>query len=109
MAVESNPDMPPVEEFIDLLVVGEIMGHEKVMDEIHLRQHPWPVDVPAIDRPYFDNPVRIAEGERQGGPVEIDNHPGYGSINIGCHPVSKSEYIPGTGITIITEFFIVEQ
>ena len=48
-------------------------------------------------------------GERQRGTVEIDNHPGDGRINIGCHPVSESEYIPGTGITIITEFIIVEQ
>ena len=63
MAVECNPDRLPVDKLIDSLVIGEIMGLEKVMDEIHIRQHPGPVDIPAINRPHFDNPVRIAEEE----------------------------------------------
>jgi hypothetical protein len=109
MAVERNPDWLPVDELIDSLVIREIMGLEKVMDEMHFRQQPGPVDIPAIDRPHFNNPVRIAGGKRQWRTVEIDNHPGDGSVNIGCHPVFKSEYPPGEGIAIITEFIVVEQ
>lgn len=109
MAVERNPDGLTVYELIDVLVIGKIMGLEKVMDEIHIRQQPGPVDIPAIDRPHFDNPVRIAGRKRQWRAVEVNNHPGYGSINIGCHPVFKSEYLPGTGIAIIPEFSVVEQ
>ena len=109
MAVERNPDGLPVDELIDSLVIREIMGLEKVMDEIHIRHSPGPVDIPAINRPHFDDPVGIAGGKRQWGAVDVDNHPGDGSINIGCHPVFKSEYPPGTGIAIITEFIVVEQ
>jgi hypothetical protein len=109
MAVERYPHGLPVDELIDSLVIGEIMGLEKVMDEIHIRQQPGPVDIPAINRPHFDNSVRIAGGKRQWGAVEVDNHPGDGSINIGCDPVFKSEYTTGTGIAIITEFIVVEQ
>lgn len=109
MAVERNPDGLPVDKLIDSLVIGEIMGLEKVMDEIHIRQQPGPVDIPAINRPHFDNPVRIAGGKRQWGAVEVDNHPGDGSINIGCDPLFKSEYNTGRGIAIITELIVVKQ
>ena len=67
MAVERNPDGLPVDELIDSLVIGEIMGLEKVMDEIHIRHSPGPVDIPAINRPHFDDPVGIAGGKRQWG------------------------------------------
>jgi hypothetical protein len=109
MAVERNHNGLLVDELINSLVIGEIMGLEKVMDEIYIRRQAGPVDIPAINRPHFNNPVRIAGGKRQWGTVEVDNHPGDGSVNIGCHPVFKSEYPPGTGIAIITEFIVVEQ
>jgi hypothetical protein len=109
MAVERNPDWLPVDELIDSLVIREIMGLEKVMDEMHVRQQPGPGDIPAINRLHFNNPVRIAGGKRQWGTVEVDNHPGDGSINMGSHPVFKSEYTTGKGIAIITEFIVVEQ
>lgn len=109
MAVERNPDGMPVDELIDLLVIRKIMGLEKVMDEMHIRQQPGPVDIPAINRPHFDNPIRIAGGEGQGGAVEVDNHSGDGSVNIGCDPVFKSEYNTGRGIAIMTEFVVIEQ
>jgi hypothetical protein len=109
MAVEGNPDGMLVYKLINSLVIGEKMGSEKVMDEIYIRQQPLPVDIPPINCPHFDNSIGIAGRERQWGAVEVDNHPGDGSINIGSHPVFKSEYTPGTGIAIITEFIVVEK
>ena len=109
MAVERNPDWLPVDELIDSLVIREIMGLEKVMDEMHFRQQPGPVDIPAINRPHFNYPVRIAGGKRQWRTVEVDNHPGDRSVNIGCDSVFKSEYTMGTGIAIIIEFIVVKQ
>jgi len=109
MAVKCNPDGITVDELIDSLVIGKIMGLEKVMDEVHIRQQPGLVDIPAIRCLHLDNPVRISGGERQRGTVEIDNHPGNRSINIGGDPVSKPENITGKGIAIITEFIVVEQ
>ena len=109
MAIERKADRLPVNELIDVLVIREIMGPEKVMDEMHIRQHSGPVDIPAVNRPHFDNPVRIAGRKRQWGTVEVDNHPGDGCINIGCYLVFKSENSPGTGIAIITKVSILEQ
>jgi hypothetical protein len=37
MTVERNPDILPVYKLIDSLVIREIMGLEKVMDEMHIR------------------------------------------------------------------------
>jgi hypothetical protein len=64
MAVEGNPDRLPVDELIDLLVKREVMGHEQVVDEWHIRHQPGTPDIPAIDRPELDDPVRIAQGKR---------------------------------------------
>jgi len=109
MAVKRNPDGLPVDELIDSLVIGKIPGQEKVMNETHIGYQPGTVDIFAINRLHFDYPVRIAEREGQWGAVEVDNHPGDWGINVGCNPVFKSEYPPGTGIAIITKVSIVEQ
>jgi hypothetical protein len=109
MAVECNPDGLPVDEFIDSLVKWKIMGLQKLMDEVHIRYLPGAVNLPPVNCPYFDDPVGIAEGERQRGPVEIDNHPGDGCINISDNTVTKSEHNTSRGIAIVTEFVIFEQ
>jgi hypothetical protein len=64
MAIERKPDRLPVKELIDVLVIREIMSPEKVMDEMYIRHHPGPVDIPAVNRPHFDNPVRITGRKR---------------------------------------------
>jgi hypothetical protein len=99
----------PVDEFVDSLVKWEIMGLQKLMDEVHIRHLPGAVNLPAINCPHFDDPVRIAERERQRGTVEIDNHPGDGCINISDNTILKPEHNTGTGIAVITEFVFFEQ
>ena len=61
--------------------------------------------VPSIVRD-LDDPVRIAQGKRQRGAVEVDNHPGDGGIDICCDPVLVAEDHTGSRITIIPEFLI---
>jgi hypothetical protein len=63
MAVKCDPDWFPVDKLIDLLVIGKVMGLKKEMDMRHIGQLPGPVDLSAIDSLYFDDSVRIAEGE----------------------------------------------
>ena len=106
MAVERNPDRVPVDELIDLLVKREVMSQEQAVNKVHIRHKPGTVDFPAIDRPRLDDPVRIAQGKRQRGTVEIDNHAGDGGIDIRRHPALVAEDNTGTGIAIIPEFLI---
>jgi len=106
MAVERNPDRVPVDELIDLLVIREVMGHEQAVDEVHVRHQPGTPDFRAIDRPYLDDPVRIAQGKRQRGTVEVDNHPGDRGIDICFDLVLVAEDQTGSRITIIPEVLI---
>jgi hypothetical protein len=64
MAVKRNPDRMPIDELIDFLVKREVMRHEQGMDKKHVRDKTGTVDLPAIDRPEFDNAIRITQGKR---------------------------------------------
>jgi hypothetical protein len=109
MAVEGNPDGLPVDQFVDSLVKWKIMVHEKGMNEVHIRHLPRAVNLPAINCSHFDDPIRIAKGERERRTVEINNHPGDGCINISSDTVLKTEHNTGLGITVIPEFILLEQ
>jgi hypothetical protein len=109
MAVECNPDGLPVDKFVNSLVKWKIMGFQKLMDEAHIRHLSVAVNLPAINCPHFDDPIRIAEWERQRGTVEIHNHSGNGCINISDNTILKSEHNTGRGITVITEFVLFEH
>ena len=109
MAVERNPDLVPVNELIDLLVIREIMGHEQAVDEVHIRHQPGTPDFPAIDRHQLDDPVRIPQGERQRGTVEVNNHAGDGGIDICRNPVVVPENNAGQGIAVVPEIFFRQE
>ena len=70
MAVKRNPDRMVIDELIDLLVKREVIRHEQVMNEVHIRDMPGTVHFPAIDRPHFDNAIRITQGKWQWRTVE---------------------------------------
>ena len=109
MAVKRYANRVPVDELIDLLVIREIPGLEQAVAEGYIRHHPRTPDLPAIDRPYLDDPVGITKGERQRGPVEIDNHAGDRGIDIGRDPVRVPEENTGIRIAIIPEFVITHE
>ena len=79
------------------------------MDEVHIRHLPGSVNLPAINCPHLDNPVRIAEGERQRRTVEINNHPGDWGIDISNNTVLETEHNAGIRITVIMEILIEQQ
>jgi hypothetical protein len=109
MTIERDAYRFPIYEFIDSLVKREIMGPEQVVDEGHVRHPTGVVNLPAINCPHFDNPIRIAEGERQRRTIEINNHPGDGGIDISGNAVFKTEHNTGIGITVITEFVLFKK
>jgi len=109
MTVKCNPYGLSVYEFIDVLVEWEIMGPEQGVDERHIRHLPGSVNLPAINCPHLDNPVRIAEGERQRRTVEINNHTGNGGIEISNNAVLETEHNAGIRITVIVEIVLIEQ
>ena len=109
MAVERDLYRVPVDKFIDLLVIREIIIHKKTMNEIHTRYLPGTPDCPAINSLQFDDTVGIPQGKRKRGTVEIDNHAGDGGIDICSHPVPEPEDNAGHGITIIPEILITEK
>lgn len=104
MAVERNPYRMPVNELVNLLVVWEVMGQKKAMDEAHIRHMPGTVHIPAIDCPCLDDPIGILQREWQRGTVEINHHAGDGSIDICRYPVLVSEENAGFGIAVVPEF-----
>jgi hypothetical protein len=106
MAVKCNPDRVTVKELIDLLVKREVVGHEQTVDEVHIRHLPGTPDFFPVGRPELDDPVRITQGKRQGGTVEIDNHAGDPGIDICGYPVLVAENDTGQGIAIIPQLLL---
>jgi hypothetical protein len=79
------------------------------MDEVHIRDMPGTVYLPAIDRPELDNAIRITQGKRQWRTVQINNHTRHRGIDICLDPVLESKYDPGLGIAIVPEFFVSKK
>jgi len=109
MAVERDPDIMPVNQLVNLLVEREVMGYKQTVDQGHIRHEPRTPDIPAVDRPYLDDAVRVPQRERQGRPVEIDNHPGNAGIDVRCDPVPVPENEAGRGIAIVPKVFIGKE
>jgi hypothetical protein len=64
-----------IDQLIDSLVVWEIIGHQKPVDERHIRELPCTVDILSIDRPDLDDTVRVLWRQRERGAVQVNDHP----------------------------------
>jgi hypothetical protein len=109
VTVKCNSDRSAINELVDSLVIGEIIGFKEMMDMLHIRQLTRPIDLTAIDGLYFYDPIRIPQGKGKWRTVEINNHTGNGCINICSDTVFVPEYHAGIRITIISEFIIPKQ
>jgi hypothetical protein len=106
MAVKGYAYRMPVDELIDALMIREIPLHHQPVDKRQVGEFPGQVDIPAVDSQYLDDPIRVLWREGQRRAVEIDHHPGYGSIYSGFHGTAKIKERPGRGITVPADLLL---